>query len=299
MRLVQYRESGGHRAVAVLDRAPPAEARRVQDAENTYELALEAMETGKSLVETVRAHGTDAAIDLDQVGRDGRLLPPLEHPVPTRCWITGSECTPRGGSEDGSADAKAAAWFFRGNGATLVGSGLPLHQPEFGLGAAQRPAVVGLYVIADDGTPCRLGWALGNDFTDDRLQGLGPGHAAQARLRASAVGPELLFGDLPREVSGTARLRRGNQVVEEIPFAAGQAQLAQSVATLEANHFRYPMFRRPGDVHLHFLVGGQPAGTGMGAEPGDVFEITTPAFWLTLANPLAAANWPAPKIRVL
>ena len=111
------------------------------------------------------------------------------------------------------------------------------------------------------------------------------------------MGPELLFGDLPREVSGTARLRRGNQVVEEIPFAAGQGQLAQSVATLEANHFRYPMFRRPGR-RAPALSGGR-ASRGAAAEPGDVFEISTPAFWLTLANPLAAANWPAPKIRVL
>ena len=296
MRLVQYREPGGHRAVAVLDRSPPTEARRVQDAENSYELALEALENGKSLAETVQSHGTDAAIDLDRVGREGRLLPPLEHPVPTRCWITGSEIGGRGGDGEGKAPP---AWFFRGNGATVVGGGQPLHQPDFGLGAAARAAVVGMYIIADDGTPCRLGWALGNDLIDDRLMGMGPAHRAQSRLRASAVGPELVFGELPREISGTTRLTRGSQVVEEVAFTTGQAALGQAVAAVEANHFRYPMFRRPGDVHLHFLVAAEGPALTAAPEPGDVFEISAPSFGLTLANPLAAVGWPAPKIRML
>jgi hypothetical protein len=292
MRLVQYREPGGHRAVAVMDRAPPSEARRVQDAENTYELALEALETGKSLAETVRLHGTDAAIDLDKVGREGRLLAPIEHPVPTRCWITGSEIGPGDGQVP-------PGWFFRGNGATLVGSGQPLQQPDFGMGAAARASVVGLYIIADDGTPCRLGWALGNDFTDDRVLGLGPAYRAPARLRASAVGPELVFGDLPREITGSVRLRRGSELVEEVSFAMGQAALGQSLAALEANHFRYPMFRRPGDVHFHFLAGGDGASLATAAQAGDVFEIAAPDFGRPLVSPLAAVNWAAPKVRVL
>jgi hypothetical protein len=294
MRLVQYREPGGHRAVAVLDRSPPTEARRVQDAENTYELALEALENSKSLAETVQAHGTDAAVDLDRVSREGRMLPPLEHPVPTRCWITGSEIAGRGG------DARAPiSWFFRGNGATVVGSGQPLQQPDFGLGAAARAAVVGMYIIADDGTPWRLGWALGNDLVDDRLLGLGAAYRAPARLRSSAVGPELVFGELPREISGSTRLVRGAQVLEEVAFVAGQSAMGQALSAVEASHFRYPMFRRPGDVHLHFLVAADGPAMSASPEPGDLFEIAAPAFGLALANPLVAVAWPAPKVQVL
>ncbi len=292
MRLVQYREPGGHRAVAVMDRAPPTEARRVQDAENTYELALEALETGKSLAETVRLHGTDAVIDLDKVGREGRLLPPIEHPVPTRCWITGSEIGPGEGQVP-------LGWFFRGNGATLVGSGQPLQQPDFGMGAAARAAVVGLYIIADDGTPCRLGWALGNDFTDDRVLGLGPAHRAPARLRASAVGPELVFGDLPREITGSVRLRRGSEVVEEVASPWGRRRWGKRWQRWRRTIFGIRCSGGRGTCIFTSSLAVTARRLATAAQAGDVFEIAAPDFGLPLVSPLAAVNWAAPKIRVL
>jgi hypothetical protein len=295
MRLCQYRETGGRRAVAVLDKGrAAAQARRLQDAETIYELALEAAETGQSLRATALAHGTDADVDLDEVAAAGRLLPPLEHPVPTRCWITGSE------TATAATPDEAPSWFFRGNGASLVGSGQPLPLPEFALGALEQPRLVGVYLIGDDGVPCGLGWALGNDLVDRRLQQRRPDQLAHARLRPSAIGPELLLGDLPRSLAGTARVLRGPRTVRERPFAAGQAALGLPIASIERSHFRYPMFRRPGDVHLHFLGGDEavPAGDD-DAQAGDVFEIQAPPFRLALRNPLVAASWTAPAVKRL
>jgi hypothetical protein len=87
--------------------------------------------------------------------------------------------------------------------------------------------------------------------------------------------------------------------VEEIPFVMGQAVLGQTLVALEANHFRYPMFRRPGDVHFHFLAGGDGPSLASAPQAGDVFEIAAPDFGLPLVSPLAAVNWTAPKTRVL
>ena len=192
-------------------------------------------------------------------------------------------------------------WFFRGNGSTLVACGQPLPQPDFALGGGEEPEVVGLYVIADDGTPCRLGWALGNEFTDQRLHGAGPrAFVAQAKLRTSAVGPELLLGELPAQVQGTSRLRRGGQVVWEKPFATGEANMAHSIAQLEANHFST---RCSGGPATCTCTSWAPAWSrppkGRGPAGRRVRDQRLDRSGLPLSTRCERVSWTAPKVRVL
>jgi hypothetical protein len=331
MRLVQFRETDGRRAVAAReDDAPPV---RLHGVETTYELALEAIETGRRLADLARELLTNQAVDLDAAEAQGRLLPPLEHPVPTRCWVTGTGLTHTGSAEArdrlhtkqpppesvqsdamklfrwGVERGRPAAgetgvqpeWFFRGNGASLVGSGQPLAVPAFALDGGEEPEVVGLYVIADDGTPCRVGWSLGNDFTDHLMERQNYLYLAHSKLRPTALGPELLLGDLPAEVKGTTRILRGDQVLWEKPFLAGDANMSHSVANLEHHHFKYPMFRRPGDVHVHFLgTSSVSAADGVLIQPGDRIEISAPLFGHPLRNSVVAGpGAPVPTVRTL
>jgi hypothetical protein len=330
MRLVQVRDPQGRRAVAAVDDQGPA--RRLQGVETTYELALEAIETGRRIVDLVEELRSAETIDLDAAEAQGRLLAPLEHPVPTRCWVTGTGLThlgsaeararmhaaltppesglsdsmklftwgvERGKPEPGTAGVQPE-WFFRGNGSSLVASGQPLAAPDFSLDGGEEPEVVGMYVIADDGTPCRLGWALGNDFTDHVMERQNYLYLAHSKLRPTAVGPELLLGELPPEITGTSRILRGGKVLWEKPFVSGEANMSHSVANLEHHHFKYPMFRRPGDVHLHFLgTSTVSAADGLITKPGDLFEISAPPFGRPLRNRLEAASQPVPPVRPL
>ena len=76
--------------------------------------------------------------------------------------------------------------------------------------------------------------------------------------------------------------------------------MSHSVANLEHHHFKYPMFRRPGDVHLHFLgTSTVSAADGVVTEPGDVFEISAPPFGRPLRNRLDAVSAAVPVVRVL
>ena len=68
-----------------------------------------------------------------------------------------------------------------------------------------------------------------------------------------AIGGELLTGALPADIRGTSRIRRGNAVAWEKPFLSGEDNMSHAIANLEAHHFKYPLFRRPGDVHVHFF----------------------------------------------
>ncbi len=72
------------------------------------------------------------------------------------------------------------------------------------------------------------------------------------------------------------------------PFLSDKAKMALSIANLEHYHFKYGLFRRPGDVHLHY------SGTetlsfadGITTQEGDVFEIEAQPFQLPLRNRLS------------
>lgn len=63
--------------------------------------------------------------------------------------------------------------------------------------------------------------------------------------------------------------------------------MSHSIANLEHHHFKYPMFRRPGDIHVHmFGTATLSFADGVRTQPGDVFEIEASDFGLPLRNPL-------------
>jgi hypothetical protein len=205
-----------------------------------------------------------------------------------------------GGKPAGGGPGVQPEWFFKGNGSTLVASGQALPLPEFALDGGEEPEVVGLYVIAEDGTPCRVGYALGNEFTDHQMERKNYLYLAHSKLRACSVGPELLLGALPTDVRGSSRIVRDGKTIWEKPFTSGEANMSHYLASLEHHHFKYPIFRRPGDVHLHFFgTSTLSCQDGIAPEPGDLFEISAPAFGRPLRNRLAPATWGAPPVRPL
>ena len=111
-------------------------------------------------------------------------------------------------------------------------------------------------------------------------------YLAHSKLRPSSVGPELLIGDLPADVRGVSRIRRGKEIVWERPFASGEHNMSHAIANLEAHHFKYAQFRQPGDVHVHFFgTATLSFADGFRAEKGDVFEIEVRALRPAAAQP--------------
>lgn len=64
--------------------------------------------------------------------------------------------------------------------------------------------------------------------------------------------------------------------------------MSHTIANLEHHHFKYDIFRQPGDVHVH-MFGTATLSFADGVQPrdGDVFEIEAAAFGLPLRNPLS------------
>ena len=97
MRLVQYLDDEGLCAVA----ADVGDGhRRVADAGSTYALAWDAIVAGRGLRELVAERSDPERVDLDDLERDGRLLPPLDHPIdPAHMLVTGTGLSHLGSAE--------------------------------------------------------------------------------------------------------------------------------------------------------------------------------------------------------
>lgn len=316
MNLVQLRRAGGERAVAVVE----GDSLRLLDrVESVRELALEAIRTGQSLADAAAAALGSVEESYDAALAEGRVLPPLDHPDPAHLLVTGTGLTHLGSAAtrdamhvvkeseltdsmkmfklglEGGKPADGAIgvqpeWFYKGDGSTVAAPEAPLAMPDFALDGGEEPELAGLYLIGEDGTPWRLGFALGNEFSDHVTERQNYLYLAHSKLRACAFGPELVTGPLPASVEGTSAIRRAGEVIWRKPFVSGEANMSHTIANLEHHHFKYPLFRRPGDAHVHFFgTATLSFADGIRPEPGDVFEIGAAGFGRPLRNPLARA----------
>ena len=182
-------------------------------------------------------------------------------------------------------------WFYKGVGSFVASPGAPLVSPAFAEDGGEEPEVAGIYVLGRDGTPFRVGFALLNEFSDHVTERQNYLWLAHSKLRPCSFGPEILVGDLPEDIHGTSKIRRGRKVIFDQPFLTGEANMSHTIANLEAHHFKYPWFRRPGDVHVHcFGTATLSFAAGIRTKAGDVFEIEAREFGLPLSNPLKVAR---------
>jgi hypothetical protein len=317
----QIRNANG--TVIVACREVGGEARAVNGAESVYALALEAAEAGKSLADVIKAHGLGDAVDLAKARDEGRFLPPITHPDPAHVHLTGTGLTHLGsaatrdsmhkktteaaeetltdsmkmfkmGLENGKPKVGEKGvqpeWFYKGNGSQAVAGEQPLVSPSFALDGGEEPEMAGIYVIAKDGSPFRVGFAVSNEFSDHVTERINYLYLAHSKLRQASFGPEIRIGAPPEDIRGTSRIRRKGEVIFEKPFLSGEANMSHTFANLEYHHFKYGLFRQPGDVHVHmFGTATLSFADGIKPEEGDVFEIEVPEFGLALRNPLKIA----------
>ena len=75
--------------------------------------------------------------------------------------------------------------------------------------------------------------------------------------------------------------------------------MAHTVANLEHHHFKYAVFRQPGDVHVHFFGTSTASfADDVRTQGGDRFEISAPPFALPLRNTLRVDEEAETPVRV-
>jgi hypothetical protein len=176
----------------------------------------------------------------------------------------------------------------------------PLVSPSFALDGGEEPEMAGIYVISEDGTPFRVGFAVSNEFSDHVTERINYLYLAHSKLRQASFGPEIRIGAPPEDIRGTSRIHRAGKVIFEKPFLSGEANMSHTFANLEYHHFKYQLFRQPGDVHVHmFGTATLSFADGIKPEEGDVFEIEVPEFGSALRNPLKIAAEEQISVRTL
>jgi hypothetical protein len=325
MRLVQFLDGASRRRVGLVDGA----ALRVLDgAETIYEALHQAWSRGVSLERHVLgAVQPGHEVDYEEVAREGRLLLPIDHPDPYRMIITGTGLTHNGSAalrsgfhgEDAATGLTDSAklfragleggkvpigtvgvepeWFHKGTGHVAVAHGGEVPAPAWGASIGEEAEIAGVYVVAPDGTPVRIGFTLANDVSDHAFEGRNYMYIAGSKLRSCPLGPELLVGDLPDSVHGRVRILRAGERLWEGEFRSGEAHMTHSIWNLEYHHFKADAARRPGDVHVHlFGCDETSGGAGLALEVGDEMEVDVPVFGRAQRTRVVAA--PIKEVRV-
>ena len=140
--------------------------------------------------------------------------------------------------------------------------------------------------IDADGTPRRIGMAVGNEFSDHRFEKRNYLNLAGSKLRTCAIGPELVldpaFDSVPGEVVDRARRRARSGRRRSAP---ARRRCATAWRNIEHHHFKFDAHRRPGDVHVHFFGAARLSfGEGVTLEDGDVMCIRFDGFGRPLRN---------------
>lgn len=316
IKLIQFIKGTGLTGVGVVD---GDKIRILNEVKSTYEMFNRAQQSSVNIGEVIHNSLSDEYEDYNTVAKEERLLLPLAHPDPYHTWVTGTGLTHLGsaasrnamhekinftstdltdsikmfqmGLENGKMENDIPAvqpeWFYKGNGLCSVNPGQEISSPSFALDGGEEAEIVGLYIIDNTGNPVRMGFCLGNECSDHITEKINYLYLAHSKLRQCSYGPELLLGDLPKHIAGKSKIIRGSKVIWEKEFFTGEDNMTHNICNLEYHHFKYEMFRQPGDVHIHFFGAAILSFSDqIVTEEGDMFHIEADAFEHPLINPL-------------
>jgi len=181
----------------------------------------------------------------------------------------------------------APEWFYKGNGLQLRSHRQSLEVHAHARDGGEEAEICGCYVVDREGVPRRIGFALGNEWSDHATEKLNYLYLAPSKLMPCAVGPELVLDHDFQEIAIRCSVRRNDDVIYDSgPLWSGEQHMCHSLANCEDHHFKYPQHRRPGDVHLHFF-GTSKLSYGIREwqyADGDEICVTADAFSAPLVN---------------
>ena len=220
--------------------------------ESVYELASACLREGASLSQRAQALATGESLLYDDVysgQSEWRLLSPIDvarragarsrlrnrtDPPRQRQRQAGHACTGRQPATNPSQTACACfSWALpvgvqkqarsvqhpngstKGTGKSCSLLSEPLTVPAHAEDGGEEAEIAGIYVIANDGTPYRIGMCAGNEFSDHRFERRNYLNLAGSKLRQCSIGPELVVGADFRSVAGEVSIERAGMTTLE------------------------------------------------------------------------------------
>ena len=319
IRLVQIKK-GNIRRIALVEEP---KLRLLDGCSSIYDLSQLALTSGMKLSEVAQQRVRHEAIDYDPV-YDGKsewhLLPAIDHPQESaRCLISGTGLTHLGsargrqsmhatatedltdsmkmfrwGVEGGRPPAGKIGtppeWFYKGTGCSLRAHGEQLDIPAHAEDGGEEAEVAGIYLIAPDGKPYRIGLATGNEFSDHQFEKKNYLNLAASKLRTCALGPELVVDPQFQSVPVAVTIERDGKTHWSKTFSTGETEMCHSLQNIEHHHFKFDAHRRPGDVHVHFFgTDALSFSDQVRLQNGDVMQVAVEGYGRPLRNPVRLA----------
>jgi hypothetical protein len=205
----------------------------------------------------------------------------------------------QGGRPAEGAVGIAPEWFYKGDGSLVRGPFAALEIPGHAEDGGEEAEIAAIYLIANDGTPWRIGMATGNEFSDHVFERRNYLNLAGSKLRTCSLGPELVVDGDFGDVAGRVRIYRGAEVLWDKEIRTGEQNMCHSLTNLEHHHFKFAIHRQPGMVHIHFMGADCLSyGEGVRLAPGDVTEIQFENFGRALRNVVARDEPVTAPVRV-
>jgi len=327
-RLVQI-QNGSTRAVALVEEP---HLRLLTGVASIYELANNAVASGTSLLALIRRHAVGDQLGYNTIyeGKsDWRLLPPIDHPAePARCLVSGTGLTHLGSAKNRQAMHSASEaelndsmkifrwgvergrpapgqigvapeWFYKGTGAIVRAPNEPLDVPPYAEDGGEEAEIAGIYFIAPDGQPRRIGMAIGNEFSDHKFEKKNYLNLAGSKLRTCSLGPELVVDPEFKSVPGTVTIEHAGKILWSQAIQTGEEEMCHSLANIEHHHFKFEAHRRPGDLHVHYFGACSLSfGAGIQLSDGDMMVVQFEGFGRALRNPLRVVRGAATLVAV-
>jgi hypothetical protein len=319
VRLVQIANGSARRVALVTE----PQLRCLAGVESVYELASACIRQGVSLSQRAQDLATGETISYDDVylnTSEWRLLPPIDVPgAQERVLVSGTGLTHLGSAKDRQAmhlqqatgakpitdsmrmfelgiaggrpkDGEIGVppeWFYKGHGDIVQAPFAPLAVPAHAEDGGEEAEIAGIYLVASDGRPHRVGMCAGNEFSDHRFEKRNYLYLAGSKLRQCSIGPELVVGAEFRAVRGEVSIERGGVPLWQKSIETGEENMSHSVANLEHHHFKFEGHRVPGTVHVHFF-GAHSLSFGEGIElvDGDWMQVRFGGYGRPLRNPV-------------
>ncbi len=315
IRLVQLSGPGGRR-LAIVDEPHLVLLEGISSVYALAQRCIAEHRTAPGLIAAVTGKERVPYDDVYSGASSWRLLPAADHPdEPARCLVSGTGLTHvasarnrqamhgkpedltdsmkmyrwgvEGGKPAPGEPGVAPEWFYKGTGTTLRAHNQPLTVPSFAEDGGEEPEIAGVYLIAPDGIPWRIGLAQGNEFSDHEFERRNYLYLAASKLRTCSIGPELVIGPTFDAVPGSVTIERAGVPVWSRHICTGEQNMSHSMANMEHHHFKFEGHRRPGDLHIHYF--GADAfsfGEGIRLEDNDVMQVHFEGFGRPLRNPL-------------
>jgi hypothetical protein len=282
----------------------------------SYDLFNEAINSGEKIENLIEKNKSIDTLNYQEIYNSNLLLPPITHKDPSHFYVTGTGLTHLGSADsrnkmhatkeeemtdsmkmfkigiEGGKPAKGKVgaqpeWFYKGNGDNISSPTENIYIPEFSLDGSEEPEVVGIYMINDKEEVVKIGYSIGNEFSDHVMEKQNYLYLAHSKLRQCSFGPEINLGKIPVEVKGISKVIRDNKVIWEKEFLSGEKNMSHSIENLEHHHFKYEIFRKPGDLHIHYFgTATLSFSDGIKAKDGDIFEISSDTCVMPLRNKL-------------